>query len=369
MGERSGIEADRLREQAKAAVKSEIFAYIERAAGGGDTHRRNLSAYSKYKFVPRVLRGVTTPSLETAAAGRQLATPIMIAPTAWHSLYHPHGEAATALAAKRCGANFVLSCFSSMGYETIQKGSRASLDHTWQQLLIHKDEEGMRGCIELAYRAGCRAIALTVDAPSGCRMCKADAADSSKTVGYAPRELPLLPRSSGCRAETLDQYYTANLDPSVVTWERVRSLIRSSPLPVILKGILSVRDALVAKEVGAAGIVVSNHGGRQMGEAISTLEALAQIKKHPTFRNESQFELYLDGGIRTGQDVLKACALGARAVLVGRPTLYGLSIDGERGVESMLRTLESELSASMREVGCGSLSELEEGGWITPSAD
>jgi 4-hydroxymandelate oxidase len=219
---------------------------------------------------------------------------------------------------------------------------------------VHKDLSVMREYISQGEAAGCGAIVLTVDAPDGCRMCRNKG--GKKPFGMLPSEMPLLPRLPGPKNETLEEYYSRNLNPEMCNWNYISKIVESSRRPLILKGILSPADAERARETGASGIIVSNHGGRQLDGAISSLDALDSITRNSDLN--SKFEIYLDGGIRNGRDVFKALALGARAVLLGRPILYGLGVAGTAGVLDILSILKGELENTMLLSGCASLKDI-----------
>ncbi len=326
--------------------------YVQKTAGEGRTFRSNLGAYSQYGLVA----GSSSSAFRVPATSLRLIdrgiiwAPIMIAPTAWHGMFTPRGEAATSAAARMFGTNFVISSFSTLDFPQID----SRLSHAWYQLLMYKDLGLMKRYIDRAIDAGCSAIVLTVDAVNGCSMCKTDPA--IPVVEYPLHKLPIFPEDPAVPYTTFDDYYDKYM-PKKLDWEDVRELVsytRVSMVPVVIKGVLTAEDVLKAVEVGAKAVIISNHGGRQNDGLPATLEALALL---PTDVRD-RIEIYLDGGIRSGSDVFKAIALGAKAVFIGRPALYGLAVNGEKGLTSVLFILIQELRASMRLTGCNSLQEI-----------
>ncbi len=338
---------------ARRILPEPIFRYVDRAAGSGETHKSNLAAFGGYGIIPRVLTGVVAPTTSVTVLGREISAPVMIAPTAWHSLYTPGGETAAYRAARAFGTVMTLSCFSTKNFHALDAG--AALQGIWFQLLMHKDLGVLKAAAYRAREAGCEAVVITVDAPTGCAMCKGGAGE----VALPPSELPLLPRPAEDESRDLDEYYRENLDPGQVTWKQLSSFCEISPLPVMVKGVLHPDDARRAAECGARGIIVSNHGGRQMDHSVSALDALRTITE--SFVPPPEFEILMDGGVRSGADVFKACSFGARAVLLGRPVLYALAADGEAGVSSMLSELRSDLHELLAQVGVRNPSELHPG--------
>ncbi len=323
--------------------------YIQKTAGEGRTFRSNLSAYSQYDLVA----GSSPPAFRTPHTGLRvldrdfIAAPIMIAPTAWHGMFTPRGEAATSAAARVFGTNFVISSFSTLDFPQID----SRLSRAGYQLLMYKDLELMKRYIDRAVAAGCSAIVLTVDAVNGCSMCKTD--PSVPPVVYPLHKLPIFPEDPAVPYTTFDDYYDKYM-PKKLNWDDVLEIACYASVPVIIKGVLTAADVHRAITVGAKAVVISNHGGRQNDELPSTLEALTLL---PAALRD-RIEIYLDGGVRTGSDVFKALALGAKAVFIGRPALYGLAVNGERGLTQVLFILLEELRACMQLTGCDSLEDI-----------
>jgi 4-hydroxymandelate oxidase len=334
-----------------AAERLSRMAYDYFASGSGDeiTLRENESAFSRLALRYRVLVDVSKRSLETTLLGRRIAMPILVAPMAFQRLAHDDGELATARAAAAAGSVMILSTLATYSIEEVRAASSGSL---WFQLYVYRDRDITRSLVERAEAAGYEALVLTVDAPLLGRR------ERDVRNGFSlPEGLPisnLIPRglermAGETNASGLEQYFTDQLNPSL-TWADVEWLQSITRLPVLVKGIVRADDAERAVDHGAAGIIVSNHGGRQLDTSIATISALPPIADAVGDR----CDLLVDGGIRRGTDVLKALAFGARAVLIGRPVLWGLAVDGEAGVSRVLSLLRDELDLAMALAGCTS---------------
>ena len=340
------------RERARAVLPAEVFDYYDGAAGQERTARANESAFQDWWFRRTVLTDVRAPRTETLLLGRSAAAPLLLAPTALQRLAHPEGELATAAAAQRTGLPHVVSTLSSTDIDDV---ARAAGD-MWFQLYLHRDRSVTTELVRRAERAGARALVLTVDTPAPGRRTR------DLRRGFSPppsvRAVSLMDAVAGSRATrpkgaehqdppvSLAELFALNFDPSL-TWHDVEWLVGSTSLPVVLKGIAQASDARRAVEVGARAVVVSNHGGRQLDGDRPTLDCLPEVAAEIG----GEAEVYVDGGVRTGGDILKALALGARAVLIGRPCLWGLAADGSAGVESVLRLLLAELTLDMQLTG------------------
>lgn len=330
------------------------MAYDYYAGGALDeiTLDRNCAAFEELRLRYRVLRDVSTRDLATTVLGSEIAMPILVAPTAFHQLAHPEGEVATARAAGRTGTVMILSTLSNCPIEEVVA---ATDEPVWFQLYVYKDRSVTRELIARAEEAGCRALVLTVDAPFlgsrerdiRNRFELPDHLAASNVAG----DSDLLPVENN--ASELASYVGEMFDPSL-TWEVVEWLTGITSMPILVKGVVHPEDARLAASHGAAGIVVSNHGGRQLDTAPATIEVLPEIVEAV----EDSLEVLIDGGIRRGSDVLKAVALGATAVAVGRPALWGLAVDGGDGVERVLSILRSELDVALGLCGFNRLSDL-----------
>jgi 4-hydroxymandelate oxidase len=309
------------------------------AGGAGDeiTLRDNVEAYRRYLLRPRVLVDVAKCTTHTTVLGQDVSMPLLVAPVAFQRLAHPDGEVATARAARAAGTIMCLS--------TIATASPAEVAETeaprWFQLYAMRDEGLTHELIAKARDCGYTALLLTVDAPVPGRRER-----DRRTAVVIPPELKVasLGRGDFTPADVL------NLVSPSLTWRDVERISAEAGLPLILKGVQTPGDARLASEHGAAGIVVSNHGGRQLDGVAATIDVLPGVAEAVGGR----VEVFVDGGIRRGTDVVKALALGARAVLVGRPALWGLAVAGEAGVRAVLEILRAEIENALALLGCRS---------------
>ncbi len=345
-----------------ARQKLPAMAYDYYASGAGDeiTLRENRAAYERLELRYRVLVDVSRRDLATTVLGQSVAMPVLAAPTAFHRLAHPEGEAATARAAAQAGTIMILSTLSNTPVEEV---TAAAAGPVWFQLYVYRDRGATRGLVERVEAAGCRALVLTVDAPllgrrerderNRFRLPEDMAVANMLPAGYG--RLPEPAGGSGLAA------YVADLLDSSLSWRDLDWLCSVTKLPVLVKGIVRGDDAVRAAEHGARGIVVSNHGGRQHDTAPATIGVLPEIVaalERGAPGGAARPEILLDGGVRRGTDVVKALALGARAVLVGRPILWGLTVAGQAGVARVLEMLRAELDLAMALCGCPSLREI-----------
>jgi len=331
-------------------------AYVDGGAADEATLRANRAAWQRLVLWPRVLRPLADGHTRTALLGREIEHPILLAPVAYQRLAHPDGEAATALAAAAQGAGFVLSTQSSVALETVARLVRDEPGRgpLWFQLYLPHDRGFARELLARVSAAGFEALMLTVDAPvSGVR-------DRERRAGFvlppgvSAVNLAGQPRRGPGPAGAFCQ----GLAAQAPTWADVEWLRAETALPLLLKGILRADDARLALAAGASGIVVSNHGGRTLDTAIATAEALPRV----TAAVAGRVPVLVDGGIRRGTDVLKAIALGASAVLVGRPQVHALAAAGAQGVAHVIRLLRDELEMAMALGGCATLSDA--GRWL-----
>ncbi|MGH2977140.1 MAG: alpha-hydroxy acid oxidase [Gaiellaceae bacterium] len=332
---------------AEARLEPGVWAYL--AGGSGDewTLRENRAAYERWTFRPRVLCDVSDVSTATTALGERLELPVLVAPVAYQQLYDPEAEAATARAAATAGTVMCVSTFTSRTHEEI--AAAAPGVRQWCQLYVFNDRGVTREHLAGAADAGCSAVVLTVDTP------RLASRERDLRAGFQiPTELPLpYARTAVGSAPSNPAEQFALLDASV-SWRDLEWIASEGRLPVVLKGVVTAEDAKLALEHGAAAIVVSNHGGRQLDGVPATLDALPEVVEAVG----GGAEVYLDGGIRRGADVATALALGARAVLAGRAPMYGLAVAGEDGVRQVLQLLREELALALCLLGCGSPEQL-----------
>jgi 4-hydroxymandelate oxidase len=339
---------------ARARMEPAAFDYFAGGAGDEHTLAENSRAFSRYVFRPRVLTGVERVDTSARVLGCALKLPVLLAPTALNRLGHPEGELAVARAAGSSGTVMVLSTTAS---STIEEVASAATGELWFQLYVYRDREVTRDLVQRAEAQNYRALVLTVDMPRMGRRERDLRNAFALPAGIRLRNLETSgrPDAAGWGPDSsFIQYVHDLLDPGL-TWESIAWLRSITRLPLLIKGILAADDAERALSAGAAGIVVSNHGGRQLDGALASIDALPDIAD----RVGGRMAILLDGGIRRGTDVLKALALGANAVLIGRPYLWGLAADGEAGVRRVLDILHAEFELAMALAGCAATSAID----------
>ena len=318
-----------IEERARDVVEPAAYNYV---AGGADdelTLADNVAAWNRYRLRPRMLRGVDIPDLRTTVLGQPVASPVLVAPTAYHQLVHPDGELATSIGAARAGTLMVLSTTASTPMEDV--AAAAPDGARWFQLYVHTDRELTLSLLHRAEAAGYCALVLTVDTPRLGRRRRDGAGGFVLPTGIRPANL--LADASANLAQYAAQSFDATLTFEAVTW-----LCRQTSLPVVVKGVLRGDDARACIDAGASAVLVSNHGGRQLDGVVATADALPEIVAAVGDRGE----VYVDGGIRRGTDVLRALALGARAVFIGRSVVWGLALNGADGVFDVLGAFAAE---------------------------
>lgn len=338
------------RDQAESRLPRDLFDYIDGAAGDEITLDNNKRSLDAIRLRPFCLRDVSTTSTASELLGQKLTSPILIGPTAFHQFVNAGGEVATAKAARDCGLPMIASSMSSFSLEEIAQQS--AHDSLWLQCYILKQRDLTKKLLERAATAGYKAVVLTVNAP---------------VHGTRYRDLRnhfRLP--ADCRSgnfpgragdERLHEFAQAVLDPSV-TWHDVEWLRSLTSMPVFLKGVLNPGDAHRAREMGLGGIIVSNHGGRQLDTAQAPIQVLPEIAATV----DGAFPILIDGGITRGTDIVKALALGADAVLLGRPILWALAVAGEEGVRALLEMLKTDFDSTMKLCGCRTVEEIRRSG-------
>ena len=321
---------------ARERMDAGAFGYVVGGAGDEETLRENRAAFARWRLRPRVLVDVDTVDLATTLLGTRVAMPVGLAPTARQRLAHPDGECAVARAA---AAASVLQVVSTMSSESLETVAAAATGPKWSQLYVHKERDVTRALVERAAAAGYGAIVLTADFPVPGRRERELRAELDLDWGG----LGNFPDLGGVEFLPL----MAALHDQRLTWSDLAWIRGLSSLPLVVKGILTAEDARLAVEHGAAGIVVSNHGGRQLDRTAATIDVLPEVVEAVGGRGE----VYLDGGVRRAVDVLVALALGARAVFVGRPHFFALACGGEAGVAQMLGCLRDEIVNAMQLLG------------------
>ncbi len=340
-------------ETARACLPREAYDYYAGGANDEITLRRNREAWSEIPLHYRVLCDVAARDTSTTVLGEKISFPVMVAPTAFHRMACAEGECAAARAAGRAGTIMVVSTLATTTIEDIAAAATGPL---WFQLYVYKDRGATIDLIRRAEAAGCRALVLTVDAQVWGRR-EADVRnnvrlpDGLTVANLADHAKEMFP--AGVPGSGLAAYVAQMLDPAL-TWQDFAWLRGQTKLPILLKGIVREDDARLAVEHGAAGVIVSNHGGRQLDTAPATVEVLPRI----VAAVDGKIPVLIDGGVRRGTDVVKALALGAQAVLIGRPVLWGLATDGEEGALRVLEMLKAEFDLAMALSGAKNIAGL-----------
>ncbi|KAJ2805432.1 Hydroxyacid oxidase 1 [Coemansia guatemalensis] len=357
----SFVSLDDFERYAEANLDRNALDYYRSGAQDMITVRENQRAFDRIIVRPRILRDVSTVDMSTSIQGASISSPICIAPTAMQRMAHPEGECATARAAERKNTCMVLSSWSTTSIEDVAASTKGQ-SPKWLQLYIYKDRKATQRLIERAQDSGYTAIALTVDTPYlGRRLADirnrfrlpphltmANFSDQKSQVSQS-KTTHVSDNASG-----LATYVASQIDPTL-SWKHVEWVKSVSRIPVLVKGVLTAEDAKLAVEAGVDGIIVSNHGGRQVDTAPATIDALEEVCRAV----DGRVEVYLDGGVRRGTDVFKALALGAKAVFLGRPVLWALNYNGEEGVVEMLEMINEELRLAMALTGCVSVSDIK----------
>jgi isopentenyl diphosphate isomerase/L-lactate dehydrogenase-like FMN-dependent dehydrogenase len=336
---------DTFEAEARARLPGAVYDYY---AGGAEDERTlelNRSAFRQLVLRPRVLVDVGAVDTSVSLLGQRAAFPVLVAPTAFHRLAHPEGELATARATADAGTIMVASTLATHRIEDIAAAAPGAV---WLQVYVFRDRAITAELVQRARQAGCRALCLTVDVAVQAkrerdarnRFTLPPGIEMANFQGLAQARLPEALGSG------LGAFIAREFDPTL-TWDVVGWLHEVSGLPVLVKGVATEEDGRLAVEHGAAGVVVSNHGGRQLDSAEPTLQALPHVAEGVADR----VPVLLDGGVRRGTDVVKALALGARAVLVGRPILWGLAVGGQQGVARVLALLREEVERTMALMG------------------
>ncbi|MFJ9498237.1 alpha-hydroxy-acid oxidizing protein [Brevibacillus centrosporus] len=344
-------------QKARELLPAGPFDYIAGGSGAEETLVSNRAAFGKWAIVPRMLRDVSKRTLGIELFGQQLKTPVLLAPVGMQAIANEEGELATARAAAAAGVPMVVSTVSAHTLEQIAETMGDA--PRWFQLYWSNDREVCASMVKRAEAAGYSAIVLTVDTimlgwkRRDFRNGYSPLREGRGLANYVSDPV-FCSRLSEVNTENAVEEVLRNIYHPTLNWDDIDYLRQHTKLPILVKGILHPDDAKLAVERGVDGIIVSNHGGRQLDGAISTLDALPAIAEVA----DGRIPVLLDSGVRTGADVVKAIALGATAVLIGRPFMFGLAVAGEKGVASVLDTLINELDVSVALSGSNSVAEL-----------
>lgn len=331
------------------------MAYDYVAGGSADeiSLRRNRESFDHLLLRPRVLVDISQLDTRVQLFGQTLDFPILLAPTAYHKLVHPRGELATLEGAAAAKAVVIASSFATTSIEDMAKHAKTNL---WFQLYSQPDREFTKDLVQRAEGVGCKALVITVDTPITPMRDRESRHSFALPPGMQIENLrPLLAKTKASTSHrALTGIYSAVLNPKL-TWQSIDWMRSFAKTPIILKGLIAPEDARIAAENGVAGIVVSNHGGRNLDTSPASIEALPRVMDAIGGR----IPVLMDGGVRRGTDVVKALAYGAKAVLIGRPYLYGLAARGADGVQHVLDLLRTEFEAAMALCGVRSVAEID----------
>ncbi|XP_056162840.1 peroxisomal (S)-2-hydroxyacid oxidase GLO4-like isoform X2 [Syzygium oleosum] len=350
------VNVNEYQESARQALSKMYYDFYAGGAEDQYTLKENVEAFRRIMFRPRILIDVSKISLSTTILGYHISAPIMIAPTSMHKLAHPEGEVATARAAAASNVIMILS-YSSMC--TVEEVASSCDAIRFFQLYVFKRRDITAQLVQRAERSGYKALVLTVDVP---RLGRREADIKNKMIAPQLKNFEGLFSTQVVSDEGSDfkAYADSTLDASL-SWKDIGWLRSITKLPILIKGVLTHEDAIMAVEAGAAGIIVSNHGARQLDYSPATISVLEEI----VHAVKGKVPVFVDGGVRRGSDVFKALALGAQAVLIGRPVVYGLAAKGESGVRRVTEMLKDKLELTMALSGCPTIKDITRGHVIT----
>jgi len=347
------LDLENLEHRARERLSATMYDYFAGGADDETTRADNPLAWKRIRLVPRVMRDLSAVSIATEILGSSLSMPILVGPWAFQGLAHPEGEGATARGAAAAGTAMVVSTMATTSLEKVAEAAAGA--PLWFQFYLLRDRTMTADLLSRAAAAGYGAVVMTVDklpVPGRRRRLAADRFSLPERTGM-PNFGYVVPEGQDTGP---DGYLRGLLDPSV-TFGDLEWACSQCRLPLVVKGVLSPDDALAAVDAGAAAIIVSNHGGRQLDGALATADALPAVVDAVGGR----VPVLVDGGIRSGADVVKALAIGARAVLVTRPVIWGLVVHGAPGVEAVLKELAAEMSHAMALCGARTVADIDRG--------
>lgn len=344
MSNREPVNLFEFEEIARERLPKEEYDYIAGGATDEISVERNRRAYVSWAFRPRVLRDVSTLDLSTTVLGIKVNLPVLIAPCGGHKRAHPEGELATYRAAAACGTILAVSANSNTSFEDLAKAANG---HLWVQMYPFRDREMTKDWLQRARENGYEAVIVTLDSQWPPKRERNIRNNYLRTRGANyPKAGAETPRPAGRAGE--------GSDPAA-TWEDLQWIKAASALPIVAKGVMTAEDVALCAQAGAAGVVVSNHGGRHLDNTLAPIEVLAEA----VAAAQGKLEVYLDGGIRRGADVVKALALGAKAVFIGRPLFWGLAVGGAEGVVRVLQILREEIEITMAKCGRRTVADID----------
>jgi 4-hydroxymandelate oxidase len=340
---------------ARSRMTGMAFDYVQGGAGDEQTLGWNQEAYREIRLRSRVLVDVSNIDTSITLFSKQMPFPILLAPTAYHKLVHREGEIATARGAGAAGATMIVSSFATTSVDDIARVAKGPL---WFQLYVQSDRGFTRALVERAVAAGCQALCLTVDTPVLGTRNRETRREFSLPAGLSRKNLEGLGETTATATHrpTEGRIYSQVLDPTL-SWKDVEWLQSFAKVPLLLKGVLDADDARKAVDAGVSGLIVSNHGARNLDTVPATITALPRVAQAVAGR----IPIIVDGGIRRGTDVLKALALGANAVAVGRPYLFGLAVNGSAGVTRVIEILRTEFETAMALTGRTTVASIDRG--------
>ncbi|XP_072032431.1 2-Hydroxyacid oxidase 1-like [Amphiura filiformis] len=350
---------DDFEKKAEQLLPKFAFDYYAGGADDQQTLQDNKEAFTRFRLRPRLMRDVSNRDMSTTILGHHLPHPIAIGPSAFHKMAHPDGEIATVKGAAMTSTPMCVGgSGSNVTLEDLAEAVKESTTPLWIQFYIYRDRQINERLIKRAEKAGYKALFVTVDLPyqGKRRLDIRNQFNLPSNLGFAniAGELESQQLYTKGKGSGIENFINTQFDPSV-TWEDIKWLRSITRLPIVLKGILTAEDAKEAVKYGVNGILVSNHGGRQLDGVLATIDALSEVVEAV---RGSSVEVYLDGGVRKGTDILKALALGAKAVFVARPVIWGLACDGQEGVKKVLDILKDEFGLAMALSGCTTIEDI-----------
>jgi 4-hydroxymandelate oxidase len=337
---------------ARDVLQHSAFEYVASGAADEKTLHSNRSSFDRWTLNPKILVDVSSLDLHVKLFGRDHVSPILLAPTGYHQLVHSRGEMETIAGANQADCTMVASSFANIAFEEVQSAAQRP---QWFQLYVQQDRELTRSLIERVLANGCEAICLTVDLAVNAKRDREERAGFELPSGMTRGNLVNIGSNQAAAPHSLqsDSIYNP-VRAADLTWKDIDWLRSIVDVPLLLKGVLRAEDAEMALKSGCDGIIVSNHGGRALDGVSSTIDALPGIVD----RVGPEFTVLMDGGIRRGTDVVKALALGAKAVLIGRPYLFALAVGGSAEVSNAIHTLRHELAIAMGLLGCPNIASI-----------